>query len=257
MTRPWADYPHIRIYSSIMEDEKFDNVRDNDAAFAWYVRLLFIAHAAYPAPGYLPRVPRKVLATLQDAGLIAVSGSRFTMSGVAKERSEVADLGHRAGGTVRAATAERDESGRFVPSAGPQLVQRAGPAEKPSDSTYVYVQDYDGRDDVEAYVEVRRRAPTQGQRRVMDNIIARHDANGPKWAADIIRAHPHDPIGALIEADNRWRDQRKAEVIAEERRAESEKKRRRAETQGWLQDFKKAYEDRYGPGEAEAEKVPA
>lgn len=253
MTRSWADYPHIRIYSSVMEDEKFDNVRDNDAAFAWYVRLLFIAHAAHPAPGYLPRVPRKVLATLQDAGLIAVSGSRFTMSGVAKERSEVADLGHRAGGTVRAATAERDESGRFVPSAGPPLDQRAGPATSSSDGTYVYVQDDDGRDDIEAYVEVRRRAPTPGQRRVLDNVLARHDVTGPKWAADIIRANPHDPIGAVIEADNRWRLQRKIEAVTEERKAEVKK---RGIRDPFLQDLAKALarpdEEVYAP-----EKVPA
>ena len=248
MTRSWADYPHVRIYSSVMEDEKFDNVRDNDAAFAWYVRLLFVAHAAHPAPGYLPRVPRKVLATLQDAGLIAVNGSRFTMSGVATERSEVADLGHRAGGTVRAATAERDESGRFAPAAGPPLDQRAGPAPSSSDGTYVYdVQDYDGRDDIEAYVEVRRRAPTPGQRKVLDNVLARHDVNGAKWAADIIRANPHDPIGAVIEADNRWRLQRKIEAVTEERKAEVKKRGLRDPLQ---QELAKAYVERYGEPES-------
>ncbi len=247
MTRPWADYPHIRIYSSIFEDDKFLHVRDDNAAFAWYVRLLFIAHAAHPAPGYLPRrVPRKVLATLSDAGLIAHDASRFTMSGVALERAEVADLAHRAGGTVRAATAERDESGRFAPSQQPPApLDAAGPST--ADSLRARDdersnEDEDGREDVETFVLVRRRAPTAGQRRVLDSVLEYHP---PSWAAEIMRGRPDDPIGAVIEAQKAWRSTRKAEVVAGESRYAEEKKARKAETQGWLAEWKQAVEERY------------
>lgn len=240
MTRPWADYPHIRIYSSIFEDDKFLTVRDDNAAFAWYVRLLFIAHAAHPAPGYLPRrVPRKVLATLQDAGLIALDGPRFTMSGVAIERAEVADLAHRAGGTVRAATAERDESGRFIPSIP---LDSAGPA-----VSHVFAREdesvlnEDGREDVEAFVFVRRRAPSPKQRQVLDDCLQYHPAS---WAADLITRHPQDPIGAVIEAQKQWRASRKAEIVAEEQHYESEKKRRRQEAEGWMADWKRIQQEK-------------
>lgn len=241
MTRPWADYPHIRIYSSIFEDAKFENVRDDDRAFAWYVRLLFMAHAAHPAPAYLPRVPRKVLATLQDAGLIAITGSRFSMSGVAQERAEVADLAHRAGGTVRAATADRDEAGRFVAGAPP--LDSAGPA-----VTHVFAredehrQTDDGRDDIEAFCLVRRRAPTPAQRRVLDDVLASHDVTGPKWAADIILANPQDPIGAVIAAQKAWRASRKAEAIAVEEQTKATK--RRGINDPLLQEIAKALHER-------------
>ena len=224
MTRWWAEYPHVRIYASVT-----DALGDDDRALAWYVRLLFQATAAHPATAYLPRVPRKVLATLQSAGLIAVSGNRFTMSGVAKERAEVADLAHSAGGTVRAATAERDESGRFVASpAPPAPLDHAGPADFHSFAREADVRlqtDDDGRTDVEAFVQVRRRAPSPAQRRVLDDILASHDVTGPQWAADIILRNPHDPIGAVIAAQKAWRDERKGHAVAEEK-ASAERNRR-------------------------------
>jgi hypothetical protein len=248
MTRWWSTYPHVRVYSSV-----FDVIGEDDRALAWYVRLLFQAHAAYPSAAYLPRVPRKVLATLSDAGLIAVSGTRFTMSGVAKERAEVADLAHSAGGTVRAATADRDESGRFVASpAPPAPLDTAGPA-----ISHVFareddvLQTDDGRDDVEAFVEVRRRAPTPAQRRVLDDILASHDVTGPKWAADIIRSNPHDPIGAVIAAQMAWRNERKTVAIAEERQSAERNRRPRGLT-GVNAEIAKAMAERYAEPEAVA-----
>lgn len=247
MTRWWADYPHVRIYASV-----FDVIGEDDRALSWYVRLLFMAHAAHPAQAYLPRVPRGVLATLSDAGLIAVSGSRFTMSGVAKERSEVADLAHSAGGTVRAATAERDESGRFVSSQQePAPLDTAGPSTVDSlRAREDDVRQDDGRDDVEAFVLVRRRAPSVGQRRVLDDILSRHDVTGPKWAADIILANPQDPIGAVIEADRKWREERKVVAIREERASAERNRRPRGLRDPLQQEIAKAYSDRYGEEQA-------
>jgi hypothetical protein len=77
--------------------------------------------------------------------------------------------------------------------------------------------DEDGRADLEAFLLVRRRAPSPGQRKVLDEVMARHDLTGPKWAADLILRNPTDPIGAVIEADKAWRAERIAEAQAAEK----------------------------------------
>lgn len=202
VTRDWADYPHVRIYMSVLDDPKFDTVRDDDAALAWYVRLLMAAHGSHPAPTYLPWMPKRPKAVLIDAGIIEVVGNRFTIKGLVKERAEVVDIGHRAGGQVRAATAERDEQGRMLPST-PGVVSEEVP---------------DGREDIELFVARFRKPPTPAQRAVLDRALADHDVTGAKWAADIMRANPNDMIGAVIEASKAWRDEQGTRARAEERK---------------------------------------
>jgi hypothetical protein len=74
----------------------------------------------------------------------------------------------------------------------------------------------DGRADLEAFLLLRRRAPTPKQRRLLDEIMDRRDLTGPEWAADVMLRHPDDPIGAVIEADKAWRATRIAEAQAAE-----------------------------------------
>lgn len=74
----------------------------------------------------------------------------------------------------------------------------------------------DGRADLEAFLMIRRRAPTPKQRRLLDEVMDRHDLTGPAWAADLMYKHPDDPIGAVIEADRAWRGERIAAAQAAE-----------------------------------------
>ena len=76
---------------------------------------------------------------------------------------------------------------------------------------------FDGRADLEAFLVITRRAPTPKQRRLLDEMLDRHDLTGPAWAADIMYHHPDDPIGAVIEADKAWRAERIAEAQAAEK----------------------------------------
>lgn len=75
---------------------------------------------------------------------------------------------------------------------------------------------FDGRDDLEAFLVLRRRAPTPKQRRLLDEVLDRHDLTGPAWAADVMYKHPDDPIGAVLEADKAYRAERIAEAQAAE-----------------------------------------
>jgi hypothetical protein len=210
MSRDWAEHGHIRIYASVQTDEKFKSVFPDDRAFAAYVRLLLWAKPHYPAPAPIPRsVATSALKTLQEAGIITVNGDFFTIIGLAKEMAEVPDAAHRAGGLVRAATAAR-EGGRFAPS----------------DDTPLTGEVPDGREDIEAFVEVRRKAPTPRQLEVLNNVLERHDVSGPTWAAEIIRSHPNDPIGAVIEADKAWRAERKAGAVRDENESADRNRRK-------------------------------
>lgn len=74
----------------------------------------------------------------------------------------------------------------------------------------------DGRADLEAFLVITRRAPTPRQRRLLDDVLDRHDLTGPAWAADVMYRHPDDPIGAVIEADKAWRQERIAAAQAAE-----------------------------------------
>jgi hypothetical protein len=73
---------------------------------------------------------------------------------------------------------------------------------------------YDGRADLEMFLLLRRRAPTPKQRRLLDEVLDRHDLTGPEWSADIMAKHPDDPIGAVLEADKTYRAERIAAAQA-------------------------------------------
>jgi hypothetical protein len=75
----------------------------------------------------------------------------------------------------------------------------------------------DGRADLEAFLLVTRRAPTERQRQLLDRLLDIHDVTGPQWAADIILRNPTDPIGAVIEADKAWRAERIAQAQVAEK----------------------------------------
>lgn len=229
-SRDWADALSVRIYQSVVTDEKFVGVYDDDRNWAWYVRLLLQAKAVYPAPAFLPAaLPRSVKKALIEKGVLLVTNGHYTVSGLAKEMSEAPDP-QRAGGVVRAALAERDGGGRFIAGGAPP------PQLDPDD---------DGRADIEAYLEVRRRLPTPRQRQVLDDVLARHDVNGPKWAADIIVANPSDPIGAVIEADKKWRDGRKQAAVTEERESAERHRRKPGLRDPLLQDIARSMAERY------------
>jgi len=83
-----------------------------------------------------------------------------------------------------------------------------------SPATRANGENYDGRADLEMFLLLRRRAPTPKQRRLLDEVMDRHDLTGPEWAADVMVRHPDDPIGAVIEADKAWRAVRIAEAQA-------------------------------------------
>lgn len=86
--RDWATSEYVRVYYSIVTDEKFKTVYSDDHALAAWLRLLIGADATYPMPAPMPAsVAKKALRVLTDAGLVTISGAHYRISGLDKERA--------------------------------------------------------------------------------------------------------------------------------------------------------------------------
>lgn len=90
--------PYSRVYWSVMDDPKFDGIRENPTHLGSWTLLLIVADMAHPAPALVPRsVPDDSLRALVDAGLIdPMSGDRFRVHGLAKEREIRSQSGRNA-----------------------------------------------------------------------------------------------------------------------------------------------------------------
>ena len=111
MTR--SERPYSRIYHEVMDDAKFDGIREDVRHFGTWALLLVVGDMAWPAPAYLPPVPRRSVDALSKAGLVDVlSGGRFRIHGMDRERGTRTAQATEAG-RLRASAAPRD-AGRFT-----------------------------------------------------------------------------------------------------------------------------------------------
>ena len=76
----------------------------------------------------------------------------------------------------------------------------------------------DERDDVQALRDRGWKRVTKAQRRVLDEVLDRHDVTGPAFAAEVIRATPadRDPLAEVMKADAAWQDIQRRRAEAEE-----------------------------------------
>jgi len=186
--------PYSRVYWSIMSDEKFDAIRDDCRVMGAWLLLLVQADMSHPAPAYLPRtVPSTSARKLADAGLIdLLAGHRYRIHGLDAERER------------RRSAATRNPTGsQLGPSREAVAVQAEAVAVDEDETRQRRGKDeaVDAREDLEAFLVIKRRSPSPRQRQLLDDVLMRHDLTGPAWAADLMYRHPDDPIGAVIEAD--------------------------------------------------------
>lgn len=90
--------PYSRVYWSVMDDEKFDGVRDDMRLFGAWALLLVVADMAWPAPAFVPpTVPRASVARLVEAGLVvSLDAHRFRVQGLDREREMRSDSARNA-----------------------------------------------------------------------------------------------------------------------------------------------------------------
>ena len=82
--------PYSRIYWSVMDDEKFDGIRDDVRMFGAWSLMLVVADMAWPASAFIPpTIPRACVTRLADVSLIDLSaGRRFRVHGLDAEREK-------------------------------------------------------------------------------------------------------------------------------------------------------------------------
>ncbi len=108
--------PYSRVYWSVMDDPKFDGIREDVRLFGSWVLLLVVADMAHPAPAYLPRtVPKAAIDRLVKAGLVdPLPGHRFRIHGLEAERTRrraAASTGPRRDPNGTQTGPERDPNG--------------------------------------------------------------------------------------------------------------------------------------------------
>lgn len=145
-------------------------------------------------------------------GSVYVDGWREWQEGDLTVKDRMARLRNRQrNGTVTATVTEPSPTAiRYSVGVG------IGVSGESYDSPATRANGVDGRADLEMFLLLRRRIPTPKQRRLLDEVMDRHDLTGPEWAADVMVRHPDDPIGAVIEADKAWRAERIAAAQAAE-----------------------------------------
>src|SRR4051794_8671234 len=120
------DGRYARVYLSVMEDPRFDGVRENPRLFGSWVLLLISAEMAWPVPAYLPpMVPKGAVARLSAGGLIEMlPGSRFRVRGLDGERGKrverasnaAASRWHRRGDNSSIAAGSASSTARAMPN---------------------------------------------------------------------------------------------------------------------------------------------
>ena len=200
---------YVRVYYSIVDDERFECVYGTPHLATW-LRLLLLADAMWPASAHIPATERRAsLAVLTSCGLIEMlPGGRFRVHGLDSERErrkEAAAIGGRA--------RQRTLSERSANAMPPLSLAKQS---KDKQSRAEQVDPLDERVDIDAFVATRFRLPTPGQRAFMDAYVATFDQTGPERASRLIWGHPDDPIGAMKEDLAAFREERKAEALASE-----------------------------------------
>ena len=82
--------PYSRVYHSVMDDPKFDGIREDCRTFGAWVLLLIVADMSWPATSFVPpTVPRACVARLQAVHLIDLyPGRRYRVHGLDAEREK-------------------------------------------------------------------------------------------------------------------------------------------------------------------------
>jgi hypothetical protein len=207
--------PYSRVYWSFLHDEKYRKARakieEDFVARHWareiaalrgtWLLLLILHDQAFPAPAMLPAsLHQPSLDLLVHVGFVKIiDGDAYEVCGLLTERTRRAESARR-GDPVR------DPNGTQT---GPKRDPNGRIDETRRDETS---KDEDDPPWLTAWFSVRKRLPTPGQQKVIDDYLRTFDRTGPMRLERLILEHPDDPIGAVIADVKAWREQRKAEL---------------------------------------------
>jgi hypothetical protein len=208
--------PYSRVYWSVMDDPKFDGIREDVRLFGSWSLMLVVADMAWPAPAFVPpTVPKACAVRLGAVHLIdLLDGHRYRVHGLDAERDK------RSHSARNAAAVRWHSDGNAEPMLDEDETRRGrAKAEPRRDEAPATLPADDGRPDLEAWAITRFSAPTERQRAFIDRYCSIFDVTGPERAAGIILSHPGDPIGALKGDLDAFRKERAASLPDESKAA--------------------------------------
>jgi hypothetical protein len=187
-----------------MDDTLFDGIREDVRLFGSWSLLLVVADMAYPSPAYIPRtVPKVALSRLIECGLVEqLTGHRFRIRGMVKERDGRSGTGRNAA-EVRW---QNERNANALPSKAKQEHKQSTDARDSDDPAWLV-----------AWWQIgRRRPPTAGQQKVINDFLRAFDVTGEKRLTRLFLDNPTDPIGAAMEDLRVFREKAKADAKADE-----------------------------------------
>lgn len=202
---------YVRVYYSILDDERFVGVYDTPHLATW-LRLLLVADAMWPATAHLPAGERKAsVQVLVEKGLVELfDNGRYRIHGLDAERGKRAASAAIGGRARQRSGSERSANAEQPLSLAEQSRARA------EQSIGAPLSDDDGREDLEAWLVVKFRAPTPKQREFLDAYCRVFDQTGPARAARLILSNQADPIAALKADLEVFREERRSQAVASE-----------------------------------------
>ena len=244
-----SDRHYVRVYDDDLRRD-YPEVWADDRLLATWLRLLSIADKMWPTTPELPRSAKGgPLSALTEKGLVErYDDGTYSIRGLNVEREKRAAQARGAADARWGTVSNAGSTADALPRRNETRTRKDEPSTRDLDD--------DGRADLEAFLFLKRRSPTPKQRRLLDEVMARHDLTGPAWAADLMFKHPDDPIGAVIEADKAWRAVRIAEAQAQDA-PKPIAKRRGSGLTGINAELAKYYRDLEATREKEVEDVPA
>lgn len=181
--------PYSRVYWSVMDDSKFDGIREDPRHFGSWCLLLIVADMAWPAPAFPPpTVSKASMKVLVEAGIVdRLTGGRFRIHGLDAERGrrrDAARVGNKSGPSATQTGTKREADGdRSVPG---RLLARGALAEPSLDET-------------------RRAEPSNGRADAMDTywtLMGSYPNGRTKtWIEELVNEFDDHRVSAAIAAE--------------------------------------------------------
>jgi len=173
---------YCRVYYDVIDDPKFKDIYPDKVALGWWLTLLLIADAMWPASAPLPYgIDEGILARLVTRQIVVVDGPMFRIKGLDSERKKrskaAASAANMRWHSERNATASgRDMPSRAEPSRAEQSSSSGGEEQKP-DAASVFYDLQGGQASAKALKWVDEMAQEHGDDAVIE-AMSMHTAEG-------------------------------------------------------------------------------
>lgn len=238
-----SERSYSRVYWSVMDDEKFQGIYEDDGAFACWVRLLMTADALYPQAPHLPRSTKKrPLQMLVDARIVdLLANHRYRIRGLDSERER-----RKALATTRGPDAHQTVTGRLPDGFGDQTPSQA---EKSREENSQAEQSARATDPADALWQLTGKYPAGNGLSWVDDLTSKFGAEAVIRA--LVTAHTADP--ATKSLLSRTQDILRSEARELDRREREDEARRLREKRAvprteepWKAEYRRMLEERYG-----------